>query len=138
LHRRLLGGPIRAFDHTWTRVMGPGAGTPPHCDSVYMGRGTQRVLTSWVPLGDIPLDLGGLVVMEGSHRHERLAAHYCKKDVDTYCANRLGPGQTPKAWSGPARDGWLSRDPARLRRGMKRRWLTAETFHAGDVVVFPI
>lgn len=138
LHRTLLGGPVRHYDHTWMRVIGPGVGTPPHCDSVYMGRGTHNVLTSWVPLGDIPLEMGGLLLLEGSNNHERLNRHYCQRDVDTFCANKLVPGAAPKPWSGPARDGWLSRNPARLGRGLHRRWLTAEEYRAGDVVVFSV
>ena len=33
-----------------------------------MGRGSQSLLTTWIPWSDVPIDLGGLVVLEGSHR----------------------------------------------------------------------
>jgi Phytanoyl-CoA dioxygenase (PhyH) len=36
-----------------------------HCD--YIGAGVQDMLTSWVPLMDIPVELGGLAVRPGGH-----------------------------------------------------------------------
>ena len=53
-----LGGEVRHFDYTWLRSIGPGKGTASHCDSVYMNRGTQRLFTTWVPLGDVDFTLG--------------------------------------------------------------------------------
>jgi ectoine hydroxylase-related dioxygenase (phytanoyl-CoA dioxygenase family) len=32
-------------------------------------RGSPALWTVWIPLGDCPLDLGGLAVAPGSHRH---------------------------------------------------------------------
>jgi len=49
-YTRLLGSPVRHYDFTWFRPVGPGRGTAPHCDLVYMGRGTRQVFTMWVPL----------------------------------------------------------------------------------------
>jgi hypothetical protein len=46
----LLGEPVLHYDFTWLRVMSPGRGTRPHCDVVYMGRGTrEKLLTAWTP-----------------------------------------------------------------------------------------
>ena len=42
--------------------------TLPHQDSYYI-RGTERLWTVWIPLGDCPVELGGLAVMPGSHKH---------------------------------------------------------------------
>jgi hypothetical protein len=68
-YTRFLGGPVRHFDYTWFRsVPGGSQGTYPHCDIVYMGRGTFNLYTAWTPLGDIPLDVGGLLILEHSHR----------------------------------------------------------------------
>lgn len=127
----LLGGPVRHYDYTWLRCVGPGKGTPPHCDVVYMGRGTKNVLTAWTPLGDADLDLGGLMVLEGSHTNERLRSGYGSRDVDTYCED--DPNDPARTANG--RNGWLSEDPVRLRRGFDTRWLTAE-FRAGDLLIF--
>jgi hypothetical protein len=44
LYQRLLGGAVRHYDFTWLRaVPGGGKGTYPHCDVVYMGRGTCAI-----------------------------------------------------------------------------------------------
>ena len=90
LYERLLEGPALHYDFTWFRPIGPGRGTAPHCDLVYMGRGTQQVFTMWVPYGDVPLRLGGLMVLEGSHRKSALLRNYLSRDVDSYCVNRPG------------------------------------------------
>lgn len=127
-YERLLGGAIRHLDYTWSRVVPGGHGTAAHCDIVFMGRGTRRLYTSWVPYGDVPYDLGGLAVLEGSHRSEELQNGYCQHDVDTYCEN-LGEA----ASEGP-RGGALSEDAVELRKKLGGRWLSAE-FRAGDLVV---
>ena len=137
-YQRLLDGPVRYLDHTWLRVIGPGHGTSPHVDSVYMNRGTHRLLTSWTPLMEITPDIGGLMIMPGSHRLDRLKNFY-EGDVDTFCTNQ--PNREPQdvhAWIGPLGDGKLSRHPARLQAELGLPWLTAEHFRPGDVVVFSI
>lgn len=59
MFEKLLDGPIKHFDYTWFRaVPGGGQGTYPHCDIVYMGRGTFNLFTAWTPIGDIPLEVG--------------------------------------------------------------------------------
>ena len=128
-----LQGPVLHFTYTWMRSIAPGKGTPAHCDIVYMGRGTKDLYTAWVPYGDVSFEMGGLMILEGSHLNERLREGYCQKDVDSYCSNKedaadYASGQ--KWW-----DGQLSHNPPSLRNGMGGRWLTAE-YKAGDVVVF--
>jgi hypothetical protein len=133
-----LGGPVRHFDFTWLRVVAPGRGTPPHMDVVYMGRGTPRLYTAWVPYGDVPLETGGLLVLERSHRHRQLNATYGSKDVDAFCENRVGKGYTGMGGGGNiSRGGWLSKDAVKLRRRLGGRWLTAD-FKAGDALIFSV
>jgi hypothetical protein len=127
-YRGFLGGPVRHFDYTWLRAVSPGRGTYPHYDIVYMGRGTKNLCTAWTPLGDVSLEEGGLIILENSHRLERLKATYGAKDVDSYCMNRkMQPHQMQQ--------GWLSRNPVKLREKLGGRWLTAE-FRAGDLLTF--
>src|SRR5919197_2663537 len=84
----ILGGAVRSYDFVWLRYQPPSHGIPPHCDLVFMGRGTPDVLTCWTPFGDIPLGGGGLMLLEGSHRTSRVRlADYLRQDVDTYCEN---------------------------------------------------
>ena len=61
LHKRKI---IR---HTKPGERGIGTATQAHYDLVYLREGSDRVLSMWIPLGDIPLERGGLAYLEGSH-----------------------------------------------------------------------
>lgn len=133
--RMLLEGEVRHYDYTWLRAIAPGRGTYPHCDSVYMGRGTDWVYTAWTPLGNISWELGGLIILEKSHRLETIKNGYARKDVDSYCTNRKNASMYAsgeKWWNGA-----LSNNPVSLRKRYGGRWLSAE-FQAGDVLIFSI
>lgn len=133
---RFLGGAVRHFDYTWVRAVAPQRGTPPHMDIVFMGRGTTNLYTAWTPIGDVPLEMGGLLILERSHLHERLNNGYGRKDVDAYCINHVGEGYTRMGGGGNITPGgWLSKNPVKLRERLGGRWLTAD-FHAGDVLIF--
>jgi len=136
LYDLFLGGQARHYDFTWLRTIPPGIGTYPHCDVVYMGRGTRNVFTAWTPLGDIDLDLGGLVVVEGSHKDDDLQSGYCKLDVDTACENRSAQSQTNAA--GFPGFGALSFDMPSTRQKLGGRLLTAKEFRMGDLLTFSI
>ena len=131
-----FGEPTRHYDFTWLRAMTPGRGTGPHCDVVYMGRGTrEKLLTAWVPLGDAPLRLGGLMILEGSHLKQDRLRHYLERDVDAYCTNgrhaaEIEAGKKNWEWGGG-----LSKDPVSLREKLGGRWLTTD-FEAGDLLTF--
>ncbi len=48
----------------------PGGGiTPAHADQYYWPLASDRVVTAWIPLQDVPLDMGPLAFFRGSH-HE--------------------------------------------------------------------
>ncbi len=133
-YTRFFGEPIRHYDFTWLRAIGPGKGTNPHCDLPYMGRGTHRHMTCWLPYGDISFELGGLMVLEGSHKRMDLLENYVYRDVDSYCENK--PKEVAKAKEG----GWsftgtLSHNPPAVRNKFGGRWLTTE-FRAGDFLTF--
>ena len=136
LFARFLGGAVRHYDFTWLRAVAPGRGTAPHMDIVFMGRGTTKLYTAWTPLGDIPLEQGGLMILERSHQHERLNNGYGRKDVDAYCVNHVGEGYTKMGGGGNiASGGVLSHNPVKLRHNLGGRWLTT-SFRAGDLLVF--
>ena len=83
-----------------------------------MGRGTPNLYTAWIPIGDVPLTDGSLMILENSHKLEDLCATYGKGDVD--------------------RDknvGWLSKNPVEVQEKYGGRWLTAD-FKIGDLLVF--
>jgi hypothetical protein len=133
----VLGGPVRPYDHIWTRGIIRGLGTAPHCDMVYMSRGTPNVLTCWVPYGDVPLEQGGLVLLEQSHRKAPTLRPYLSRDVDRYCENHPQEAEAARAgkfyWGGE-----LSTNAVSLREKLGgTRWLTAE-WRAGDFVTFKL
>lgn len=137
LYERLLGGTVRHYDFTWLRAMpGGGRGTSPHCDVVYMGRGTHNLFTAWTPLGDVPLEVGGLMILEDSHKKAERLRKYLGRDVDAYCTNYPDAAAIEggsKVWQNW--DGRLSSDPVTLREKLGGRWLTTE-FQMGDVLTF--
>ena len=135
LYELILGGQVRHFDYTWLRAVSPGKGTAPHGDAVFMNRGTPRLYTAWVPLGDVDFTLGGLMVLGKSNRLEELKQAYLSKDVDAFCENEEDAQlfrSGNKWWNGT-----LSEDPADLQRQLGLPWLTAE-FRAGDLLTFSI
>ena len=109
------------FGYKWLRAVGNEQFTGSHLDVVYMGRGSDRVNTVWIPFGDTPIEKGSLVICEGSHRLDgfsRLRETYGRIDVD--------------------RDniqGWFSNDPEEILKAFGGRWLTADV-RAGDVITF--
>ncbi|MCY4024204.1 MAG: phytanoyl-CoA dioxygenase family protein [Anaerolineaceae bacterium] len=109
------------FHFKWLRAVGNEAYTGAHMDYVYMGRGSPRLQTVWIPMGDIPVGQGTLAVCAGSHRTEgfaRIRDTYGRMDVD-----RDGV------------EGWFSRDPLELSSRHGGSWRSTD-FRAGDVVTF--
>jgi len=142
-YRHYFGEEVLHFDFTWMRMMANGRGTPPHCDVVYMGRGTrEKLLTAWIPMGDAPLQVGGLMILEGSHlQHERLRS-YLDRDMAAYCSNSADAAKVEEGFrngkdlrSAKWTTGQLSKNPASLREKLGGRWLTTD-FQAGDLLTF--
>lgn len=126
---------VRHFDFTWVRTMGKGYGTDPHCDTVYMSRGSPRLCSVWIPYGDLTFEIGGLMVLEGSHRQSERLKNYLGRDVDLYCENRpeaakIKSGEIPWKWGGV-----LSTNPQSLRDHLGGRWLSTE-YRMGDLLMF--
>ncbi|MFA7343581.1 MAG: phytanoyl-CoA dioxygenase family protein [Terrimicrobiaceae bacterium] len=74
LYEALFEAPVLPHPRHIARVLLPApssAPTPPHQDYIYI-QGTHRFWTLWFPLGDCPIELGGLSVLRGSHREEVL------------------------------------------------------------------
>ncbi len=134
-YAKLFGGPIRHFDYIWVRSMPRGTGTPAHCDLVYMGRGTHRLLTCWVPYGEVPLEESPLMLLEDSHKKSERIKNYLESDVDSYCENRPKEVQKVKINGGWSMPGWLSKNPITLREKLGGRWLSAH-FQPGDFLTF--
>lgn len=126
--QRIFGEPSSTLDMKWLRAMSPEAkDSEPrgsfHMDNIFMNRGSDRLTTAWVPFVDVPIELGGLVALQGSSSlpgFKRLRATYGSIDVDRCGIDGVSPGTDPLALA--------SLDPA-------SRWVTAN-YKAGDVVLF--
>jgi hypothetical protein len=133
-YRSFYGEDIRHYDFTWLRAIGPGKGTNPHCDLPYMGRGTHKHMTCWLPYGDVSFDLGGLMILENSFKRMDLLQNYVYRDVDAFCENK--PAEVTKVKEGKwAFSGTLSHNPPAVRNKFGGRWLTTE-YQAGDFLTF--
>ncbi len=118
---RYFGEAALTFPYKWLRAVGNEAYTGAHMDTVYMGRGSARLHTVWIPFGDIPVDQGTLAMCAGSNHlagFERLRQTYGRMDVD-----RDGV------------EGWFSRDPMEISERFGGQWLTS-AFSMGDVILF--
>lgn len=116
-YEQLLEGEPKAYDMRWPRFARPGEGCGFHYDGPYMARGTERLFSSWIPLGDIPRIEGGLIILEPSDRQTKLLAAYAGMDADK---DKLE---------------WIGLDPEKLRKRFGGRWLSAD-FEVGDVLCF--
>lgn len=131
LFSQLFTEPARGLDFVWPRAAGPGRGEVPHCDLVYVSRGTPRLLTVWIPLTDVPLNRGPIMVMEDSHRPNTHTERYLNLDADSlgfFGGLRMKHGQLVVG-------GRYSRRPDKVQEEFGTRWLS-ENFKVGDVLIF--
>jgi hypothetical protein len=150
-YTEFLGGPVRHYDYTWFRAKtpGPGVATTPHYDIVYMGRGTKDLYTSWTPFSDIPYEMGGLMLLENSHRLNEVVQTYGQTDVDLYCENEGNAKATVEDAQAAGREltaeenkgirwnstGAYSSSAIDVQQKLGGRWLTAE-YQMGDLLIF--
>ena len=104
--------------------------TPAHYDLVYLRGGTSRLVTAWIPIGDIPIEMGGLTYLEGSHRIGR--------EMETEFENAgagLSPEERISAFNrNMTEGGWVSKDLPDMAERFNTRWLIAD-YEAGDIVL---
>jgi hypothetical protein len=120
----VLDGPVATFDFKWLRAAWNAFFTGAHLDRVYMGRGSQNVVTTWIPFDDATCELGALAVLEGSNRlpgFARLQETYGELDVER--DNFTGTG-----WFATDPETMSALDPAAV-------WRTTD-YRAGDIVLF--
>lgn len=102
---------VRHFDRS------SGKASRAHVDFDYLDHGGDHLVTVWIPLGDCPIECGGLVYLEGSHRVareglERLRSHTDRREDRRPVSNDLGL----------------------TARTLGGRWLWTD-YRAGDVVL---
>jgi ectoine hydroxylase-related dioxygenase (phytanoyl-CoA dioxygenase family) len=68
----------------------PGGGyTPWHQDQVYWPFATDRTITMWMPLVDVPAEVGSMTFASGSHRHGELGRHVIGDDSEAAFATTV-------------------------------------------------
>ncbi len=112
---KLLAAPAVGHDYLFLRATPPGRASRLHFDFPFMNRGTDRVITCWIPLGEVPTTLGPLAIVEGSHGFDDLLA--------------------PIRARAPLKNITSDADPVAFARSRGTRLLAAD-FHAGDLIVF--
>jgi len=112
----------------WLRAVAGGEYTGVHADRVFLGRGCDRLVTAWIPLGVVRVEDGALLVARGSHANAAFT-----RVRETYGASEVGEDGT--------RSGWLADDAAAvagmLGEGAEVDWRTTH-FEPGDVAVLGI
>ncbi|TRC92751.1 phytanoyl-CoA dioxygenase family protein [Mesorhizobium sp. WSM4303] len=104
--------------------------TPAHYDLVYLRGGTSRIVTAWIPIGDVSVDMGGLVYLQGSHAIGLdMEARFARDNAG------LSPEERISAFNrNMSEGGWVSKDLPGMAERFDTRWLIAD-FEAGDVVL---
>ena len=115
----LVGEQAVAHDYLFLRPGPVGRSTSLHYDHPFFARGSDRVYTAWLALGDIPLEEGPLMVLEGSNRFADLVEQVRGIDYDS------SDSPTVQVLS----------DTAEFARQRDSRLLVSP-FEAGDLVVF--
>ena len=115
----VLGGPVEQLPRTIVRHFD--RSTPmasrAHVDHSYLDRGSDQLVTIWIPLGDCPRPTGGLVYLDGSHRLPPSSLDQLRAVTDR--------PDDPRAISHDL--GWVAGE-------LGRRWLWAD-YQAGDVTI---
>lgn len=112
-------GDAKPHDYMFLRPSRVGLSTRLHYDLPFFARGSSHILTAWMALGDIPIDEGPLVIVEGSHEFQDLIEPIRNIDYDSKDSPTVQ----------------IMEDTVEFVRRRGTRLLTAN-FQAGDVIVF--
>ena len=127
-----LGGPSYLHKRKLIRYTKPGdpSATGAHYDLTYLRGGTDKLVTVWIPIGDCPVEMGGLVYLEGSDAKGReMEAEFARKNAD------LSPSERISAYNkNMTASGWISKDLPALAEKFGSRWLAAD-YSAGDIML---
>jgi len=123
---RLMGGTaVVTLPFKWLRGVKHGQFTGVHADRVYFQGVRYPMLTSWIPLGEVSPQLGGLAVLPGTHRCAAFSSLRA-----SYGSSQVGTDGLQSGWE---RELTTDPDLASSRHGL--HWHTAH-FRPGDVVFF--
>jgi ectoine hydroxylase-related dioxygenase (phytanoyl-CoA dioxygenase family) len=102
---QLLGVPSVRLYHDQALFKPPGAGrTPWHQDRYYWPLDTDRTVTMWLALVDVPEEMGPMCFASGSHRATGLGELAISDDTDRRLTALIAARKWP-VWSEPVRAG---------------------------------
>jgi len=131
-YEQLLGGDVYLHKRKIVRQTYPHdpRTTDAHYDLIYLRGGTDTVLSSWIPLGDVPLEMGGLTYLEGSDVFGRqMEADFAARSTS------LSPEERLNAYNKHmSATGGIGKDLSALVSRYQTRWLVAD-YEAGDMVI---
>ena len=111
--------PARPQDYIFLRPGVRGRHTDLHFDYPFFTRAHDRICTVWLPLGDVPICDGPLMIVEGSHHYRDLIDPMIGHDIS----------------KDPQRHAAFSNDAIEFARSRATHLLTRD-FEAGDVAIF--
>ena len=84
---KVVGKPVLPHPHKVARLWFPqytAHTTPIHQDFVHF-QGNFETYTCWAPIGDCPIELGGLAVLPGSHKINKVMDHHFSLGAGSLC-----------------------------------------------------
>ena len=119
LMAEVFGEPVVGHDLIYLRAAAPGQALDVHYDYPFFTRKTNRVLSVWIPLGDVPVTDGPLLVIEGSHQYEDLIREVSAIDQEAPSTQKV------------------SYDQSAISFAMQRKTRILSTdFRVGDIIIF--
>ncbi len=115
----IFGEPARNQDYIFLRAGAQGRATGLHFDYPFFTRAHDKVCTVWMPIGDVPVEDGPIVVVEGSNKYRDL--------IDPMIGFDISKDNTRKADFGA--------DAISFATSRGTRLLT-QNFQAGDIAMF--
>jgi hypothetical protein len=115
----VFGEPAINQDYIFLRAGARGRATGLHFDYPFFTRAHDKVCTVWMPIGDVPVEDGPVVVVEGSHHYRDL--------IDPMIGFDISKDSSRKADFGA--------DAISFARARGTRLLT-RNFEAGDIALF--
>lgn len=103
-----------------------------HYDQLFMRHGEPTAVTAWVPMGDIRIEGGGLIYLEGGDTlGQQMEGDFTRKAKETGMTDE----ETRNAFNANMmKTGFLSEAPRDFARSNGSKWLVSD-YEAGDVVL---
>ena len=129
LHKRKIVR-YKTPDHSNQLLKGHPTTTPAHYDLIYLRGGNDKVVSSWIPLGDTPIEMGGLVYLEGSALlGKKMEAEFSINNKNLSSEERISAYN-----KNMTEGGWVGKDLGAMAERFNTRWLVAD-YEAGDMVI---